>query len=361
MVDGENFQELIADKNACLACGKLVELESNERLDVALQKALPFSRSEIQTFIKQPCLALIEDSKLLAELQQYIADELQTNDFAYLQSIEIQARQQALVSKFQSKLQLKTYKSSFKSKQALNFYCLPPANLSTLYQAEAEAMPLNIVYEDAYLLVIDKPKGMVVHPAAGNWHGTLLNGLLYYLNDTHPYLVHRIDKDTSGLLVVAKSIEVQQILQAELKKHAIQRTYQALAWGQISEEKFTIKGAIARDPANPLRKTIEATGKQAVTHAKLLEQFANFAYLELQLETGRTHQIRVHLAALDHPLIGDILYGGAELPDKASNGQCLHAVKLSFIHPVTKQKLEFSSPLPPYFQDLLDLARQGKI
>lgn len=361
MAECDNFQELIAHKNACLACGKLVALKPNERLDVALQRALPFSRSEIQTFMQQPCIALLDKPTLLTELQQYIDNELQTNDFAYLQNSEIQARQQALLSEFQGEIQLKIYKSSFKSKQALNFYCLPPANLSTLYQAEAEEIPLNIVYEDKYLLVINKPKGMVVHPAAGNWHGTLLNGLLYYLKDTHPYLVHRIDKDTSGLLVVAKTLEIQHVLQAELRKHSIQRTYQALAWGQISEEKFTIKGAIARDPSNPLRKRIEVSGKAAVTHAKLLEQFANFAYLELQLETGRTHQIRVHLAALAHPLVGDILYGGAELPDKATNGQCLHAVKLSFIHPVTKQLLEFSSPLPPYFQDLLDLARQGKI
>lgn len=361
MAENDNFQELIAHKNACLACGKLVELKPNERLDVALQRVLPFSRSEIQTFMQQPCIALLDKSTLLTELQQHIVTDLQRSDFAYLPSAEIQGMREALLSKFQNKLQFKTYKSSFKSKQTLNFYCLPPANLSIIYQAEAEEIPLNIVYEDAYLLVIDKPKGVVVHPAAGNWHGTLLNGLLYYLKDNQPYLVHRIDKDTSGLLVVAKTLEVQQVLQAELKKHAIQRTYQALAWGQISEEKFTIKGAIARDPSNPLRKTIEVSGKAAITHAKLLEQFTNFAYLELQLETGRTHQIRVHLAALNHPLVGDVLYGGAELPEKTTNGQCLHAVKLSFIHPVTKQLLEFSSPLPPYFQDLLDLARQGKI
>lgn len=362
MIETDNLPDLVFRKNICLAYGKLIKLMPDERLDKALQSALPFSRSEIQDFIKEPCLALVTNFELAAELTDYIeaaSSNMQAN--CYMLSSEIRAKQANFISKYKDKLQFKAYKPSFKVKQETYIFCLPQANLAVLYQAEPEKIPLNIVYEDDYLLVIDKQKGLVVHPAAGNWQGTLLNGLLYYLKNTQPYLVHRIDKDTSGLLVVAKTLEVQQILQKELQKHAIQRTYQALAWGHISEEKFTIKGAIARDPANPLRKTIQVQGKSAITHARLLEQFSNFAYLELQLETGRTHQIRVHLAALNHPLLGDTLYGGERIKEQTETGQCLHAVKLSFKHPVTKEFLQFTSPLPAYFENLLDLARQGII
>lgn len=361
MQESENFQDLIKAKNSCLAHGTLLELAAGERMDVALQNILPFTRSEIQNFMQQPCLAQIDNQALQQELASYIACVEQAQNSFALTMLDIQTKQADLVNKFKDKLQFKPYKTSFKVKEKRNFFCLPPANLAVVYQTEAEPISLNIVYEDDYLLVIDKPKGLVVHPAVGNWHGTLLNGLLYYLKDAHPYLVHRIDKETSGLLVVAKTLEVQQLLQAQLKQHAIQRTYQALAWGHFSEEKFTIKGAIARDPSNPLRKTLQASGKAAVTHARLLEQFANFAYLELQLETGRTHQIRVHMAALQHPLLGDTLYGGASLAAQTETGQCLHAVKLCLEHPVTKELMEFTSPLPPYFVNILKLARRGEI
>ncbi len=361
MQENKEWQDLIGAKNECLAIGKIVQVEANQRLDQALQQFLPFSRSEIQAFLKKACLALLTTSDLANRLREWQLEVSSDVEFSSLNMSEIDNYRANLMASFGAELQFKAYKAGLKLKTTSSFLCLAPANLALTYQAEPGKMELNIVYEDDYLLVIDKPKGMVVHPAAGNWQGTLLNGLLYYLQPHKAFLVHRIDKDTSGLLVVAKSLQVQQSLQQTLQKHAIKRTYLALAWGKMSEQKFTIKGALARDPANPLKRALVPGGKLAITHAELLEQFARFAYLQLELETGRTHQIRVHLAALDHPLVGDTLYGGESLAEQTEKGQCLHAVKLSFEHPVTKQFMEFKSPLPAYFQHLLALARQGKL
>lgn len=225
----------------------------------------------------------------------------------------------------------------------------------------AENIPLNIVYEDNDVIVINKPKGMVVHPAAGNYNGTLVNALLYHCKDSlsgingvlRPGIVHRIDKNTSGLLVVAKNDIAHKGLAEQIKEHSFTRTYETIVYGNIKEDIGTINQPIGRNPSD--RKKMSVTlhnSKEAITHFKVLERFGDFTHLEVQLETGRTHQIRVHMAYINHPVAGDDVYGPKKVITKL-NGQCLHARKIGFIHPVTNKYLEFNSELPKYFSDFL--------
>ncbi len=235
----------------------------------------------------------------------------------------------------------------------------------TPLQAEPENIPLEIVYEDADLLVVNKPKGMVVHPAAGNWTGTLVNGILYHCQDRlssingviRPGIVHRIDKDTSGLLVVAKNDISHQALAEQFAAHTITRAYRAIVYNNFAEDQGVVNAPIGRDPRNRLRMTvIERKGKQATTYYKVLERFGRFTYIEATLKTGRTHQIRVHMAHINHPLLGDELYGPKKSPVR-TEGQVLHAKTLGFQHPSSGKYVEFDSPLPEGFSQVLNKLR----
>lgn len=228
-------------------------------------------------------------------------------------------------------------------------------------EIEAEELPLEIVYEDADLLVINKPKGVVVHPAPGHHSGTLVNALMYHCKDSlsgingelRPGIVHRIDKDTSGLLIVAKNDFAHQKLAAQLKDHTLSRTYEAIVCGSIREDEGTVDAPIGRHPVD--RKKMAVTDKNsrnAVTHYTVLGRYRGYTHVQCRLETGRTHQIRVHMAYKSHPILGDTVYGhkGKEL---GLDTQCLHAKKLTFIHPRTDEPVTVESPLPDYFEEVL--------
>ena len=232
-----------------------------------------------------------------------------------------------------------------------------------------ENIPLNIVYEDNDIIVVNKPKGMVVHPAPGHYSGTLVNALMYHCSDLsgingvlRPGIVHRIDKDTSGLLVCAKNNSAHSFLAEKFKEHSITRSYQAITAGKFKEPEGTVAGSIGRRTNDrKLMCVNEKNGRHAVTHYKVLEQFAKYSYIECRLETGRTHQIRVHMAYIGHPVLGDTVYGGKlseyKLNGQPLKGQTLHAKTLGFVHPATGEYLEFDSQLPEYFLELLEKFR----
>lgn len=227
---------------------------------------------------------------------------------------------------------------------------------------EPENIPLDILYEDADVLVVNKPKGMVVHPAAGHYSGTLVNALMYHCKGSlsgingclRPGIVHRIDMDTTGSLIVCKNDIAHASIAAQLKEHSIVRRYRAIVWGVIKEEEGCVDVPIGRHPSD--RKKMAAgvrNGKEAVTHYRVLERFRSYTYIECRLETGRTHQIRVHMDSIGHPILGDPVYGNRKCPFQLQ-GQTLHAMTLGFIHPVTGEYVETTAPLPGYFQHLLD-------
>ena len=228
-----------------------------------------------------------------------------------------------------------------------------------------EDIPLDIVYEDPSLLVVNKPKGMVVHPAPGNEDGTLVNALLWHCRGRlssingviRPGIVHRIDKDTSGLLVVAKTDLAHVSLSEQIKEHSCARTYEAVAYGHLDPTQGTVDLPLGRSPKDRKKMAVCANGRRAVTHYTVLEEFPQFSHLRLQLETGRTHQIRVHMAYLGHPLAGDPVYGPKKVIAQLQ-GQCLHARTLGFVHPVTGERMEFTSALPEYFTTFLTQLRQ---
>jgi 23S rRNA pseudouridine1911/1915/1917 synthase len=228
-------------------------------------------------------------------------------------------------------------------------------------EVEARPMELDILYEDEDVILINKPKGMVVHPAPGHDKDTLVNGLLYHCEGNlsgingilRPGIVHRIDKDTTGVLVICKNDMAHNSLAEQLKVHSITRRYRAIVHGVIREETGEINAPIGRNEKDRLKMAVnEKNGKTAITHYQVLERFRNFTYIECQLETGRTHQIRVHMASIGHPLLGDELYGPAKCP-YSLEGQTLHAMVLGFIHPRTGEYMEFTAPLPEYFEKLL--------
>lgn len=246
---------------------------------------------------------------------------------------------------------------SVKSGDVLNVEIPDPKILSL----EPQNIPLEIPYEDEYLLVVNKPKGMVVHPAAGNYDKTLVNALLYHCGDSlsgingviRPGIVHRIDKDTSGLLVVAKTDLAHIGLAEQIKDHSFKREYRTVIVGNIKDDKGTINLPIGRHPADRKKQTVTTkNSREAITHYEVIERFNGFTFLRVILETGRTHQIRVHFSHRGTPVAGDVVYGN---PKKTYglNGQCLHAAVLGFIHPITKEYLEFTSELPDYFEDFL--------
>lgn len=231
-----------------------------------------------------------------------------------------------------------------------------------MLQVEAENIPLEIVFEDDDVLVVDKPAGMVVHPAPGNYSGTLVNALMYHCGGNlssingviRPGIVHRIDKDTSGLLMVAKNDNAHASLSQQLQEHSITRRYQAIVYNNIKEDEGTVDAPIGRDPKNRMRNAVNHDhGKPAITHYKVIERFGRFTHIEARLETGRTHQIRVHMAYIKHPLLGDALYGPPSNKEGAHR-QMLHAGVLGFRHPITREYMEFNSQLPDDFEKVLD-------
>ena len=238
------------------------------------------------------------------------------------------------------------------------------------YAAQPEDIPINVVYEDDDLLVVDKPAGMVVHPAPGNYSGTLVNALLFHCKNTglssingvvRPGIVHRIDKDTSGLLVVAKNDAAHSGLAEQFAVHSIERIYYAVVVGTPKESNGVVDAPIGRHKTDRKRMCItEHNSRRAVTHYTVLERYRGYSLLKLELETGRTHQIRVHMASLGHPLAGDRVYGRADGWPRELTGQCLHAAVLGFNHPIRDEWMRFESPLPDYFVHFLDrISKEG--
>ncbi len=283
-------------------------------------------------------------------VDKYLATELADLSRSYIQKLLKEGR--VMVGE-------KPVKANYKLREGddVTFTVPPLKELSV----EAEPIPLDIVYEDEDVILINKPKDMVVHPCAGRYSGTLVNGLMYHCKEQlsgingvlRPGIVHRIDKDTTGILVVCKNDKAHRSVADQLKVHSITRKYRAIVHGILKED-GTVDAPIGRSPKDRKKMAInEKNGKRAVTHYKVLEHLkGKYTYIECQLETGRTHQIRVHMASLHHPLVGDTTYGPAANPFHLE-GQCLHAMVLGFIHPTTGEYMEWEAPLPDYFQELL--------
>ena len=230
-------------------------------------------------------------------------------------------------------------------------------------EIEPENMDLDILYEDQDVILVNKPKGMVVHPAAGHYSHTLVQGLMHHCKDQlsgikgvmRPGIVHRIDMDTTGVIIACKNDMAHNSIAAQLKEHSITRRYQAIVHGVLKDDAGTIEGPIGRHPTDRKKMSINYNnGKSAVTHYKVLKRFRQYTHVECRLETGRTHQIRVHMASIGHPLLGDLVYGPGKCPIPGLQGQTLHAGVLGFIHPRTREYMEFTAPLPEYFAKLLN-------
>lgn len=226
----------------------------------------------------------------------------------------------------------------------------------------AEDIPLDVLYEDKDVIVVNKPKGMVVHPAAGHFSGTLVNALMHHCGSDlsgingvmRPGIVHRIDMDTTGSIIVCKNDTSHKFIAEQLKEHSIHRIYHAICYGDIKMDEGTIDKPIGRHPVDRKKMAVNERGKDAVTHFKVLKRFGKYTYISCKLETGRTHQIRVHMASIGHPLVGDEVYSNRPCPFKLE-GQCLHAMTLGFVHPSTKEYIEVNAPLPAYFTHLLEI------
>ena len=270
---------------------------------------------------------------------------------------------QGLIDEKKVKANNKVIKSNYKLKKGdfIEVEVPEPVELNV----SAEEMNLDIVYEDEDVLVVNKEKGIVVHPAPGNYTGTLVNGILHHCSDLsgingviRPGIVHRIDKDTSGILVIAKNDEAHNDLAAQFKEHSIKREYYALVEGKFSKVEGTVDKPISRDKKERIKMAINSDGKRAVTHYEVLEQYdKGVSLVKCTLETGRTHQIRVHMASIGHPLVGDLVYGYKRQKFNIE-GQALHDKTLGFIHPRTKEYMEFTSELPNYFKELLEKLRK---
>ena len=254
----------------------------------------------------------------------------------------------------------KTVKSSYKVENGDRIRLEIPDAVEP--EIEAEPMALDILFEDSDIILINKPKGMVVHPAAGHYSGTLVNGLMAHCKNElsgingvlRPGIVHRIDMDTTGVLIVCKNDKAHNAIAEQLKVHSITRKYYAIVHGVLKADTGTVNAPIGRHPVDRKKMSInEKNGKEAVTHYRVLQRFRRFTFVECQLETGRTHQIRVHMASIGHPLLGDQVYGPAKVPFSGLQGQTLHAGVLGIIHPSTGEYMEFTAPLPAYFEAIL--------
>lgn len=294
---------------------------------------------------------IVNEEENLKRLDTFLVDRKLKKSRAYYQKVI----ENGLVT-----VNGKTAKASFKVKtgDTVSYEELEEVALNM----EAEEVKLDVKYEDENLLVVNKPRGMVVHPSNGHFNGgTLVNALLYHCHDLssingviRPGIVHRIDKDTSGLLVVAKNDFTHVFLQNQLKDKTMYREYMALVEGIIPHDKIDIIAPIGKDKNDRMRQAVDiVNGKEAITHIQVIERFNNYTLVSCRLETGRTHQIRVHALSINHPLLGDEVYGPKNNKFKLK-GQTLHAKKLGFIHPTTKEYVEFDSELPKYFQDILN-------
>ena len=286
-------------------------------------------------------------------IDKYLAEVFNGKSRSYIQG---------LIEKENIKVNGKSIKSNYKVKENDEILIAMPEALEL--EVEAEDIPLDILYEDNDVIVINKPQGMVVHPAPGNYTKTLVNALLYHCKDLstingviRPGIVHRIDKDTTGVLVVAKNDEAHNFLSKQLQTHSMKREYIALVEGRLKEDKGTINKPIGRNKKDRLKMGIVDDGKRAVTHYEVLERYKNTTLIKCVLETGRTHQIRVHMASIGHPLVGDEVYGFKKQRFKLK-GQVLHAKTLGFIHPKTKEYMEFTTNLPEYYNNLIEKLRK---
>lgn len=287
-------------------------------------------------------------------IDKYLASMLQDSSRSFIQN---------LISKDLVMVNSKKVKSNYKLKASdeVEFSIPEPEKL----QVVPQDIPIKILYEDSDVVVVDKPQGMVVHPAAGNKDETLVNALLFHCHDLsgingvmRPGIVHRIDKDTSGVLVIAKNDKSHNILAEQFKNHTMNREYLALVEGRLKNEMGTIDANLGRNPKDRLKYAVVKDGKRAVTHYKVMECFSGYTLVLCKLETGRTHQIRVHMASIGHPLVGDPLYGFKKQNFK-TKGQLLHARLLGFIHPTKNEYMEFTSPLPEDFTAVLNKLRQS--
>jgi 23S rRNA pseudouridine1911/1915/1917 synthase len=292
-------------------------------------------------------------------IDKYIADCMPGYTRSYLQGII----KEGLVT-----VDDKVVKSNYRLAPGETIQLLLPSPVELM--VEAQNIPLDIIYEDSELLVLNKPKNMVVHPAPGNYSNTLVNALLYHCKGElsgingvlRPGIVHRLDKDTTGALLVCKTDRAHQVIAKQLAEHSVKRIYHAIVLGNIKEDSGTVNSPIGRHPIDRKKMSINPkNGREAITHFTVLERFGNFTYIECQLETGRTHQIRVHLASTGHPVLGDTVYGPGKLPNNklliSFAGQALHAKELGFVHPETKEYMVLEANLPEYFIELLEKLR----
>ena len=288
-------------------------------------------------------------------IDRYLSDKLEDRSRSYIQKIMKEG-----YVKVNQKPVKSNYRLSFGDSVEVT---LPEAKEPDIVP---ENIPLDILYEDQDIIMINKPKQMVVHPAPGHYSGTLVNALMYHCGDElsgingcmRPGIVHRIDMDTTGSLVVCKNDKAHQSLSEQLKVHSIRRIYVAIVHGNIKEDSGTVNAPIGRHPTDRKKMSTHwKNGRDAVTHYKVLERFGDYTYIQCELETGRTHQIRVHMASIGHPLVGDEVYGPKKCPFKGLQGQTLHARTLGIIHPTTGKYLEVNAPLPEYFIELLDRLR----
>ncbi|AKN33999.1 pseudouridine synthase [Clostridium carboxidivorans P7] len=295
---------------------------------------------------------IIDENSVNTRLDLFLSERMEDKSRSYIQG---------LIEKSQVKVNGILKKSNYKLKIKDKILITIPDPVGL--DIEPEDIPLDIVYEDSDVIVVNKPQGMVVHPASGVYTGTLVNALLNHCSDlsgingvTRPGIVHRIDKDTSGILVVAKNDKSHNKLAEQLKDHSMTRAYTALVEGILKEDEGTIDKPLGRHPVERIKISVIKDGKRAVTHYRVLERFKSNTLVECVLETGRTHQIRVHMAYIGHPLVGDPVYGYKKQKFNL-NGQMLHAKKLGFIHPSTNEYIEFTSDLPDYFKKVLNVLK----
>ena len=288
-------------------------------------------------------------------IDRFLSEQLPEHSRSYIQK---------LIKDGQVSIEGKAVKSNYKITGSEEIALLIPDQV--IPDILPEDIPLDILYEDQDLIVINKPKGMVVHPAAGHYSGTLVNALMYHCKDDlsgingvmRPGIVHRIDRNKTGSLLVCKNDFAHNAIAEQLKVHSITRRYRAIVHGNLKDDQGTVDAPIGRHPIDRKKMAIEPrNGRDAITHYRVLERFGNYTYIECQLETGRTHQIRVHMSSIHHPIVGDDVYGPAKCPFSGLQGQTLHAQVLGFIHPRTGKYMEFSAPLPEYFENLLTKLR----
>lgn len=298
--------------------------------------------------------------------EMFIASELDINkrlDLFLSEKLEHMSRSyvQGLIENESVKVNNKVKKSNYKLKfgDEISIEVPTPVEL----QVEGENIPIDTIYEDSDVIVVNKPQDMVVHPAPGNYTGTLVNALLYHCKDLsgingviRPGIVHRIDKDTTGILVVAKNDNAHNKLAEQLKNHSMTRTYYALVEGNVKQDEGIVNAPIGRHPVDRIKMAVVKDGREAVTHYRVIERFGDYTLVKCNLETGRTHQIRVHMAHIGHPLVGDNVYGYKKQKFNLK-GQVLHAKELGFIHPTSGEYIHFDSELPKYFIELLEKLR----